>query len=854
MFKKRGSNKGILRTVSLTLIVTSICMIAMAEASFLVSSRKVSEMGKENYTLLTEKLSTNVNDWYLRQKDVFQNQVFNLQQSGFTEESISTYLSQYVNNYIDPYVYDLYFTDFSNKMIAGSGYDNLADAPDVDFTKRAWFVNAVANDGVVISTAYKDVDSGHLVITLSERIIIEGKVAGVLAMDIFIESIQEMLNDESMFENSYGFLVDADMGVIIHPDEKFEYVDNPIAIDSVGNADYDKLRETIESGNDEISITDYDGVSRTFQIKELEETGWFVITAVDNDLISGETRALRKNIILVAVLVIAISLVIEAIVRYRNFGKAVEDEKEKERTKLDNVMSSIAGNYELLMSFDFSNNNIELFKVSENILTVLDSENYVTTLRNYADAFIVPDDRQFFLDSIRRDKVFESISAGRAHVLSFRVGDPENPEWREVRYVYSPEFGEKTCLVGLKDITDDVTAAHKSQAELQDAKNKAEAANNAKSVFLFNMSHDIRTPMNAIVGFTDMALKNIGNNEKVDDCLKKVQISGQHLLKILNDVLDMAGIENDNVVIEEKTVSIRESASAVRDMFIQQAKEKNIEFVVDTKSINDDKVVADEIHINQILMNILSNAFKFTDEGGKVVYTVKQLPSTNMGYGKYRFTIEDNGIGMSKEFLSEIYESFSRENDSTHSKVEGTGLGMAIVKRLTDLLEGNVNIESEKGKGTKVTVELSLKFAPSDAQIKITQTADDSTGLVGKRILLVEDNELNREIVLDILEDEGILVEEAEDGDIAVDMVRNAPDTYYDAILMDIQMPRMDGYTATALIRKLPPEDLRIPIIALSANAFEEDKRKSKEAGMDEHLSKPVEVDLLLKTLEKFTK
>ena len=841
------------KSIVITLLITAFCMICMSEVSFLISSKNVSKFAVNNYDLLTEQKSILVNDWYLRQKDVLENQVFSLQKNGFHKEYLSSYLADYVNGYIDKYVYDIYYTDINNKMVSGSGFDNEKDAPDVDFTKRLWFINALASNDVVVSTAYKDVDSGHLIITLSKKVYVNGKVNGVLALDVFIESLEQLFTDSDMPEKSYGFLVDEDMGVIIHPYEAFSYDDDPHELTSVGIADYTTLKSAIKSDKKSVSIRDYDGVQRTFYIRELEDTGWYTITAIDNALLDKETKALRNEMVAAAAIIIVLSLIIEAVLRSRNVHKVIEDERKNEQRRLDGVINSMMGEFETIMSFNYDDNSYYAFKTDESTAKLFSEADYNVAIRKYGEQNIIPDDFEHFIFQVRRDNVFKSLMQNKPHIVKYRTGSAENPSWHELRFANFDPTGKKhIAVIGIRDITSEVTNEQLLQAELQDAKNKAEEANKAKSTFLFNMSHDIRTPMNAIIGFNEMARKYIDNKEKLSDCLEKVEVSSHHLLKLINDVLDMARIENGKVSIDVSPVDVTDCAGNIVSMCGEMAKSKNISLELKTDGIKTHMVYADEIHVNQVILNVLSNAVKYTNPGGRVVYTITQIDSDVKNFARYVFSVKDNGIGMSKEYLDTIFEAFSRERNSTHTKVQGTGLGMSIVKKLVDLLDGSIEIISEEGKGTEVIITLPFRIYSEKGVIK--QEAEESAlaDLNGKRILLVEDNQMNREIAAEILEDEGAIIETAEDGDVAVDMVKNAAHGYYDCVLMDIQMPRMNGYEATALIREFEGEEHHTPIIALSANAFEEDKVKSIEAGLDDHISKPIDLQILLKTLAKF--
>ena len=382
-----------------------------------------------------------------------------------------------------------------------------------------------------------------------------------------------------------------------------------------------------------------------------------------------------------------------------------------------------------------------------------------------------------------------------------------------------------------------------------EAKIKADEANKAKTDFLFNMSHDIRTPMNAIIGFTTIARHNAGNTEKVADCLNKIDSSGKHLLNLINEVLDMSRIEAGKLRSDLVPLNVKEAAERMMTVNQETAERAGVKLSFSLGDIPHPEVLADELHVNQIVMNILGNAIKYTMPGGSVNYSMKEVPSDVAGYGKYAITVEDTGIGMSEEFLTRIFDSFSREETKVVSGIQGTGLGMSIVKRLVDFLDGTIEITSKQGHGTKVTVTLPMKTA--EAEETAAEGSAQQADLSGRKVLLVEDNDLNREIAAFLLADKGMIVDEARNGREAVSKVRTNGADYYDCLLMDIQMPFMNGYEATAEIRKLPGAK-KLIIIALSANAFAEDRRKSISAGMNDHLAKPIDMTDLVSMLSKY--
>lgn len=387
--------------------------------------------------------------------------------------------------------------------------------------------------------------------------------------------------------------------------------------------------------------------------------------------------------------------------------------------------------------------------------------------------------------------------------------------------------------------------------QLEKAKQDADSANNAKSVFLFNMSHDIRTPMNAILGFTQLIGKSGSLTDQQADYLHKIETSGNYLLSVINNVLDMARIESGKVELDEVFVDLLNEDNKTDTMLESKMMEKNLTYT-SSIDVKHRYVYADTSKTKQVTINILSNAIKYTPDGGKIHCDFKEVPCDRDGYARYVTTISDTGIGMSQEFVEKIFDSFTREKTSTENKVVGTGLGMSIVKKLVDLMGGTIEVKSELGKGSTFIITTDFRIVENPELFLNKKNADKSNNLnlEGKRILLAEDNDLNAEIAEIILEETGAAIERAEDGIICVDMIEKADAGYYDLILMDIQMPNMDGYEATQTIRRLPDSDKAgIPIIAMTANAFEEDKKAALSAGMNGHLAKLIDVSALMKAL-----
>ena len=396
----------------------------------------------------------------------------------------------------------------------------------------------------------------------------------------------------------------------------------------------------------------------------------------------------------------------------------------------------------------------------------------------------------------------------------------------------------------------------KQKELLEKALSAAKQASVAKKVFLQNMSHDIRTPMNAVLGFTNLAIQAGGDTEKTQDYLSKIKISGNHLLGIVNEVLEISRIESGQTKLDESVWSIadivRETDIIIRD----QALAKKQEFSIDIWRVQDMYIYCDKLRVKEILVNLLGNAVKYTQTGGTISLQIIQKPCEKENFGNYEIHVKDNGCGMSEEFLQKIFEPFERQANSTISGIQGTGLGMTIIKGFVDAMGGTIDIKSEENKGTEIIVRLCQRIAEAPEEPEEQKTISCSPELfAGKRVFLVEDNSMNREIATAILEEAGFKVDTAENGAIAVEKVTYYPEGFYDVILMDIQMPKMNGYKATQAIRNLPDKDKAcIPIIAMTANAFEEDKREAIAAGMNGHIAKPIQVDTLLAMLVEVIK
>lgn len=491
--------------------------------------------------------------------------------------------------------------------------------------------------------------------------------------------------------------------------------------------------------------------------------------------------------------------------------------------------------------------------------------NYRKIWETFGQKYIVPEDLERVLKEVDLSNVMEQLKERDEYACIYKLkmqGKLHNVQTTFIN-VYYHTMRKSIMIVGFRIIDDIVKKEQEQKQVLQEALLAAEQANRAKTAFLNNMSHDIRTPMNAIIGYTNLAAGRVENTAQVKDYLQKISVSGNQLMNLINGVLDMSRIESGNVQIEEQRISLKNLLQDICTIMQVSIDEKLLKLEFSGGQLYHDHVMADPVRLSQILLNILSNAVKFTPVGGTIFFEVTDHSAPEDLKANMEFRIRDTGIGMSEEFLAHIFEAFSREKTSTVSGIQGTGLGMAITKNIVDMMNGDIKVSSTQGAGTEFVVTLCFNVVTEREETEADALDETAAGagkkespaeplyeLSGKKILVVEDNELNREISTEILSEAGMLVTIAEDGDVALEMMEQAEAGQYDLILMDVQMPRMNGYMATRKIRELSdPVKSCIPIIAMTANAFEEDRKKAKEAGMNGHIAKPVEVPKLMALL-----
>lgn len=528
-------------------------------------------------------------------------------------------------------------------------------------------------------------------------------------------------------------------------------------------------------------------------------------------------------------------------------------EKDIENTRLIHSLTNVFLDvYEL----DLETELIHIIRTEQDDMRLLKTEEIdFSTFKRFLLQNVPEEKKKKLEEEFETERICARIQEVSIVEREFQKWYEHSTSWFRIQFILSMTREKKRPIVTVTVMNiDDLKRLQEEQNKaLLSAYESARQASRAKSDFLANMSHDIRTPMNAIMGMSTIARRNIHDPEKLEDCLNKIDASSKHLLSLINSVLDMSKIESGKVVFVEEVFQLDQMIGDIKRIVQPQAEKKDIQFTGEYETLQGVMVKSDPLRIRQVLLNIVGNAIKFTPEKGKVHCSGFKVLSIYDGYSTFEFTCEDNGIGMDQEFVDKIFQPYERSKNVTSNEIEGSGLGMFISKNIVEMMNGEIYVESKKGEGTKFTVIFHLKEISEQPEKEKTEQNEETQiafdAMKGKRILLVEDNDMNREIAQEFLTEEGILVENAVNGKEAVEKMEQSSLYYYDLILMDIQMPVMNGYEASAAIRRMDREDSGLPIIAMTANAFSDDIRQAKEAGMNEHIAKPIDVSVMFSVL-----
>ena len=584
----------------------------------------------------------------------------------------------------------------------------------------------------------------------------------------------------------------------------------------------------------------------------LEKTGLKVDYTISQQfLAANQERGITlvvSNMIYVAILFI-VFIVFMAIYTFSREPFAAN----KNKKMVDRILSAVTDDFVFLVEVDVKTRIEKIFFVSKGPhpqWSDKKTHKYDESIKEYADVVVAPEDRKRFLEVTEFNALMEYFKNNDNEcIIEYDVIVNGGRRRYQGKFTLSTQDPEGAKIyVGVRDTTLIEEERTEYNRKLMSALAQAEEANKGKSYFLFNMSHDIRTPLNAIIGYSELAKNHLDEKEVLDDYIYKIQTCGRQLLGLIGDVLDMAKIESGNLEISEKPCLCQDLMSDIMISVNESAKKKGLEFEASGNACHS-TILCDKVKVQKILLNILSNAVKYTPKGGKISLSVQEKIREDEGLSDFTFVVKDNGIGISKEFLPYIFNSFSRERNATISGVSGTGLGMTITKRLVDAMGGKIEVESQQNMGTTVTV--SITFSRLVGLEEKREEIIPDAFLKGIRVLLVEDNEINGEIASEMLRELKVNVDLVTNGKECIDALLEKDAGYYDLVLMDIQMPVMDGYEATRIIRRFSDKDKRlIPVIAMTANAFEEDKQKAFQSGMNGHLAKPVEMRHLIQALK----
>lgn len=688
---------------------------------------------------------------------------------------------------------------------------------------------------------------------------LDGSVMGTVG--VAIDITQERAYEQDLLQKNHTLetiFMAMDCGVLTHSFDGTRVIGvNQAALAILG---YESEEDLLAHGFNMIadSVLDEDKEGLREKLATLEHAG---------DSVSFEYRVQHTDDDILHVIGSAKLIEQDGELFYQRFLLDYSDQKraeERRKKRQQSFIRALSEDYLIMCSFDLDTGEGELLRISD----VADDElrsifsgtfTYEGALSQYIKQRVLLEDQAALGNLLVREHIQHELESHKRLNAKFRSFVNDTLGYRQATIVRAGSWSEDSSddhfiVMGLRNVDQETREEMERKAQLEEALQRANRANEAKSLFLSNMSHDIRTPMNAIIGFTALAKNHNQDSERVMDYLNKIQTSSTHLLDLINDILDMSRIESGKVSLDEAPHDLREIVDHLSSIVQPEIDDKGLRYTFDLSGLQNSYVMCDKLKIKQVLLNILSNAVKFTPSGGSVSCAVHESVPATSSKAEYIITIADSGIGMDEGFITHIFDPFERELTSTLSGTQGTGLGMSIAKRLVDMMHGTIEVASTKGTGSTFTVTLPLETL--DETALFTSDNDQkphelSERLRGIRILLVDDNLFNREIATTLLKDAGFAVEQAIDGKDAVNHLCNAAPGYYQLILMDIQMPVMNGYEAATIVRSLQdPAIANIPILAVTADAFDEDRQKALACGMNGHIAKPIEIESLLTALE----
>ena len=827
---KRGSINTVL---SILLMVACVSMlifgVILVRAKLLQNTQDLGMSLAESYAAEEELQVTTFRNFL----ELGSQYVEELNSSGADTEEIQTWLHSYFakitaivgENVMDPYAVIDGAIVAANPWEGDDGYD---------YQGTDWYRQALEADGEVIFTdAYIDAITGSPVIAAARKF--EGS-DDVLAMDIFPRNFHERAESKSLPEDGSLYLCDS-KGTLLYSSTKWDASDEELQYFT------DELFKGIQDGSllaYDASFRDPDGVQRGAYYYEMSN-GWTVILTIPfQTVLMGERNLPVMTMVGISALVIVAMLVmvIRDLVNSRRIRQA------------DTTIHILSDSFYAIYRVNYKTGVYEAIKTSPDVADALSKTGDYQRLLSTVGTLVDPETFQefslaFSLESIRQRVAAKIPDYGGDYQRRF--GDVY--KWVNIRTLYDGSRAPDEVILCFREVDLEKRLQLQHMNILQEALETAKKSTKAKNVFFSNMSHDMRTPLNAIIGLSELAQRDRDDREKVDGYMRKIAFSGKQMLSLVNDILELSRLESGRHTLDCRPFNLRQCVEDLTAVFQDMARKDDRDFSVKME-LTDAVVEGDPYKLGQILNNLLSNAFKYSESGDRVELTVKQFDFHQ--HSKYQFTVEDTGIGMSEQFLEHIFDPYARETRFASQSITGTGLGMPIVKSLVQQMSGEITVESTLGEGSRFTVTLPMEVVRTPAPERKEQPEEEPADLTGKRVLLAEDNELNREIAVEILAMNGMEVVQAGNGAEAVEAFQKSPPYSIHAILMDMQMPEMDGCQAAQAIRAMDRSDAAtVPIIAVTANAFAEDIAKTTEAGMDAHISKPIDFVVLNRTLAR---
>ena len=733
------------------------------------------------------------------------------------------------------------------RFVDRDGIDHASDGTEVDVSDRPYFQRGMEGRSGICAVLASRV-SGEKQIGCYAPVYYREEICGVMVGFLSQSTLSGILKTDFYGYPAPTAIVQCS-GTILG---QYQQLDQPAPDDISGLAEimqasqWEQLKDALSDKETFTFRFRGDRGSSTGLLKPIQGTDWCIVQLFPSPAASLLNQQTNTDGFLILTLALMVFVLFSGIL-YRTYRQEKSREAiEAGHNRVNTLLRGLADDYQCIIDVDLNTEMEEQFRLGHESQLLDWSKGdyrYSHAIASYAEAVVAEKDRQRFLECTRLDNVRKILETQKSYYIEYDAVVNGDTRYFQGKYVLSGAGAvQPHLLISIRDITE-VTR------ELERAKEAAEAANRAKTMFLFNMSHDIRTPMNAILGFAELVERHPEDVEKVKTYTRNIRQAGDYLLELINSVLEMARIESGKVEVCEQPEDVREIVNGLQAVLSESFDRKRIhvEQVVEVSHpwLWLDRTKAQEIH-----MNILSNALKFTPEGGSVFHSLRERPDPREGWVVLESVVRDTGIGISPEYLPHVFDPFSREKSVTENKIPGTGLGLGIVKKYVNLMGGTITVESRQGEGTTVTVRIPHRIAQAPAP---ECAARETQALTGGRILLAEDNAINAEIAQELLKDFGLQVQWAENGAQCVEALEKAEPNSIDLILMDIQMPVMNGLEATIRIRAMADRaKAAIPIVAMTANAFAEDRQRCLDAGMNDHLGKPIDPEALRQTLLRY--